>query len=800
MNTRTTVFLAFLVTVLGLLYYIVQTRPVAAVNPSDALPSTLTAATSRKLIETELGDVVKVVVKRKGSEADWVFEKNDDPDGGGTAVWKMISPHEMTCLRWEIDRFGSELGNLQYELVYRPGEPGSVTAEQAGLDLPEAVITITDDEGRTASVEVGKPASDRETYVRLAGDNRVVVGKSNLRSLLKDRPLDFRDKQIWTIAADKVTHIEIEENAGGGGKYAFVREGENWMIVSPVNAKATGKIAEMLNSISRLRVTDWVSDQEERLAGLGLRPAARTVRLTVEERVETPPTNHEGSSEPSETDGGQEQTEPEIRTTMYTLHIADRSPIGEETKVYVRTDDGTTVGTIMKTVADKCRPDLDQWRDMHITFADVNAATRIELMPAGGQTVLSKADGAWIFEDGGLVEPTAIEELLNAIRDLTAVTFLEGEEALQSDRFGFDQPQVAVRITIPGQATAEAVVVGAFTDSAARLLVYVGRGDAGIVAKVRADDVAKLTRPILVYRDRTISDVSSQRIVRLDFHHRASGDVQPFALSSDAGSWRMTEPVEAAVKDSDVQKLITVLAPLRAAQVAAEGVEETAFGLHDPDVSLQIKYLAVGNAADESEPGPPIPGEADSNDLREFTLSVTQHEGKYFAKRLDRPVVYEVSRDLHQQLHAEFRDDRVLPFNESDVTRFSVRNGETTHTFVRHKDGWIFESEPDLPLDTSRVNGYLVQLRDIRTPRFVRHIAPTQDESAAFGLAESAHEVYIWTENAGPLHLKVAGQTTSLFGTTGSYAEVAGTPGLFLLPPEVVSRLAVPLKSLEAAP
>lgn len=66
MNTKTTLFLAFSLVVLGALYYVLQSRP----QPTEADTTPMispTAAAARDLIEDKLGDVVKVVCKRKGA-------------------------------------------------------------------------------------------------------------------------------------------------------------------------------------------------------------------------------------------------------------------------------------------------------------------------------------------------------------------------------------------------------------------------------------------------------------------------------------------------------------------------------------------------------------------------------------------------------------------------------------------------------------------------------------------------------------------------------------------------------------
>ena len=44
-------------------------------------------------------------------------------------------------------------------------------------------------------------------------------------------------------------------------------------------------------------------------------------------------------------------------------------------------------------------------------------------------------------------------------------------------------------------------------------------------------------------------------------------------------------------------------------------------------------------------------------------LSVSQHDGKYYAKRADQPTIYEIDAALYQQPMVEYRTDRVMDFD-----------------------------------------------------------------------------------------------------------------------------------------
>ena len=81
--------------------------------------------------------------------------------------------------------------------------------------------------------------------------------------------------------------MEIEDRTKSGEptSYVFTREATRWMMASPAVAKATSKVEELTQAMSRLRVIKWHDDRMDRLLAYGLKPAALTIRATVTQDV-----------------------------------------------------------------------------------------------------------------------------------------------------------------------------------------------------------------------------------------------------------------------------------------------------------------------------------------------------------------------------------------------------------------------------------------------------------------------------------------------------------------------------------
>lgn len=827
MNTKTTLFLAFALVVAVLGYVFLRTRPGAGEDLTIPAPRVAASVTSRDLLEPKLGDITKVACKRS-EEGEWVFEKDEEASDTGQAVWRMTSPMQMKCVRWEVEKFGNQLGNLKYEVSHKPGEPGAITAAEAGLDPPQATVTLTDADGKTATVEIGKPASERETYVQLAGVEEIVVGKSDLRQLFKDKALDYREKQLWDFKPEDVARVEIVDRSDAAKPvtYVFTREDARWMMASPVTARATSKVDELARNLSRLRATQWQDDRPEKLAMYGLEPAVLTVRVTVEEEIpveaeeeeasadEAQPADDEAPGEDEEAVSEEQGEEPEKETkiTVYVLHVSNQSPIGEDTKTYMRAGDESAVATVMKSTTDKFKPVMSEWREMGITPVDAQRATRVELTTPEGSATLAKEGGDWIFEaDGGRAEMTAVTDLLKTLDDLTAAAFVD-EQSPDLASMGLDQPRAEIRLTIPGVEGVERIAVGDYSDEATKRLVYVRRNELASIAKLRAADADKLMRGPKVYRDRVIVDIPPSRFERiaLSSESRFGGGRKDVTFQRDGNTWSMVEPISAEVREEQMDKLIEALGGLRAEQVVADEAEVSAYGLHAPTVTVALTYKPPmehriertgdqtgegdepSEGGDTSESATPVEVQPPSQTIE---LAVTEHDGKYYALRGDRGTIYEVTGDFHKQLLAEHRTDRVLAFDDARVRRMSIRHGDESHVFIRDGDRWVYEAEPDLPLDAKKVDNLLLQVRDLRTDRYVRYVV---DELAAYGLAEPAHEVTVTLDDGTSQTLRVSARKSAHPDEGGVYATVQEGDGVFLLSEASLSRFQVSLDELEA--
>ena len=408
----------------------------------------------------------------------------------------------------------------------------------------------------------------------------------------------------------------------------------------------------------------------------------------------------------------------------------------------------------------------------------------MEIATGEATVALIKGDEGWSFDaEAGPAEESVVEELLDAVSDLKAVAFVDGAPG-DLAAFGLDQPEAEIRLTIPGVEDVERIAVGDYTDTKTKRLRYVRRNEVASVAKVRDADVKLLTRSPQAYRDRAVFNVPSDLAeeVKLSVENRFGGGRMDVTFARVDGEWKMSGPVEAPVRKEKLGDLVKALAGLRSEAIVADAGDLSEYGLDAP----QATVVFTGELSTAAETESPT-----------LELTMTEHRGEVYAKRGDRTTIYQLARKIYERVFEEYRTGETLTFDESTVRRFAIRKGDETHTFERADDRWMYQAEPDLPLEAKKVDNLLLQLKDLKTERYAAYEDGRLD---SYGLAQPFHEITVTMEDASSRILVVSDQTCPRDSKRRQYAIVQDQPGVFLLSKATVERFAVALDTLEAQP
>lgn len=801
MNTKTTlILLAVLVGVMG--WFVTSQPDESAANAASDAPFSTSDKFEKPLFDDppEPDGIVKITCVRTGQEP-WLFERTKGDDDG-LGDWRLVEPIQSGVPKYEIDGLVNRIKNLKYQIKYAAGATESVTASQAGLDPPKVDVTLAGKGDRTFNIQIGKQASNQETYVRVNGGGAIYVVRSSLDTMIKKRVEEYRDKVLFKFESTDATSMDITRRADDGSEtlYRLVKQdGDDWVFEKPFSADADDKsINDALRAMSRLRASDWVDSSASSSAGrFGLATPKLHIEVVCEVKTIIEPEGDDENEDESESEPDKPPVE-KVETHRYVLDIAGRGPLGKDTTVYAKLPEGDGVCTIQKRSADKMTPGADTWRNMKICPTKVSGATRIEIETGGSTAVIVKNDpDEWVFEsDGGKAESPVVKELLEKIDSLKALNFVDDVDPTDVE-FGFELPQARIVLTLPGRDQPIRLVVGNATDEVAKRLYYVRRDESRSVAKVRANDVAKLKRSPLEYRNREIVKLATGDFKRIDLTrpNAITGDEETLTLSKGEGAaWRITAPIDDDADSTGILELVTTLANLRAESVAARSGDLSPYGLDQPAVRIAVHYSAppVITIDDEGQAGEPAIAD---DDLR-IELLIGEVGNKVYAKRSDTTVVYELARNDYEGFLADYHRKVVFDAEDSEVVSLSVMSGGVTQRFNRDGDGWSYFAEPDLPLDDKKVKGLLLQVLDMNLKRYVAYGVT---DLSTYGLTAPGRIVRLTTDDGESTVLLVSAKVCMADSDKCLFAVIQGSGAVFLLKPDVVSRLDISIDEYEKA-
>lgn len=792
MNAKTTVVLALLVLGGGVLMFLEAPwkdapragEAAATTNQTDGPGTILDDAPDSQ-------DVYRVEI-RVGEKTPVVCERKDDD-------WRITAPIECSAESYIPRQIVNQCLRLRYVRRFSPGDESMPTEAMAGLDRPISTITLhVRDRDEPLVFRFGRQAPlSSNHYVSLPGDQHIYVVSENPRTTFARTLEDIRTKKIFDFATNQAVAVSV----AGRHSYELVRTDDLWMIERPVRTRAErAKASTLVSAVSNLRAVEFIDDLAADLSPYGLDRPTWTIKLSVEKEI-TPPADQDAATPPdeapaeSETEESPDETpQPIIERTEYTLLLG--GPAGQNR--YAKLSEHDWVFTIPETALKSMAPELTDLMARKLFDFDKGDVEKITLHVAGETETLVKEASTWTRSDGRSVEPIAVEELLNAMRDLTAINFQQDPPLVDS---GVDEPRATVELTVKGRPEPVRALVGNPTASAK--MVYLRSGNNPTIALLRAESVGTLLTPPIGYRDRQILDFTRNDAYRIEIVRNE----ETFVLDkSDEGIWRMSQPTEALADAASVSNILADLNNLRAVTVVAAD-SGSDYGLDKPWVRATVSVETRAQAppiAEPQEPGDDAstqpssqPAPTERQVQSHTVLMSASTNGKIYARRHDGELVFEVDHRIMNNLVAELHDRTALPIDDPEtITKLQLAKQAKTLTLERIGDKWIADVDPALPIDASKVAAALRQLKAIQTGKFISYQA---DHPGDYGLDQPAVTVIVTDENGNTVELAVSGDGPRSDPDNSRYATRIGSGKVFLLKLNDVGMLNKSLADFEKA-
>ncbi len=746
-------------------------------QPSTAVPPA--AVLDDRRLAAELfrdGRIIAQVVHQRRGQRQMMFERDGQPEGSG---WMMIEPTRCLARGYLIDDIILVLQRLEYLSKFDLQSPQSVTLEQAGIQPePEARLALTTTEGRTMEVQVGHLlVGQNKRYVYLPDRPKTLfVADEDFQNLLQQKPTDFRERKFFDLDPAAAVELEVTEaRPDQPVTYRLRKLGKQWMFVEPFAARGeTRTIDQVIAALGRLWARRWLEEPPARLRDFGLEAPYLRLRVVTET-----------------VDAAAAEDDPSRYTPRESvLLISDRSPVDDHQQVYAKRDGEEQVGTINASELEAFDPDLRRWRDMSL-LPDVLQAAAVTIRRPDATLSFHRTDGRWVFaESGQAAEPDELDALLQTLSDLKAVSFVE-QEIPQA--FGLNPPAAEIRLEFP-EGQDQILRIGDYSEHVERWLRYVQHVGTPGVAKVRSRQVARAFASPRTFHNREILDVEPQRLIKIELTRRlaSSTPVQFLTLTrDDAKIWQMTTPTQAAVKLKPVRELVDRLARFRGTAIVGE-LDPNPLGLVTPDIQLSVTVEGIPTV----QAGAVQAGmEAAAPFVRRINLS--RREDRVFVHRLDVPDFMEVDPAIYEALQAEFLDGRFWTFEPSQVVAFgSAQAGRTARFALDSRGHWHYTIEPDIPIDSGKVEAHIRALCDQETPRFVEYNATHLN---GYGLQGAVRQFFFEMQDGVRHELQVSDVPFPGGTDPRYYARVAGTSRVFIVGPGLIDLATIQLERFAAA-
>jgi hypothetical protein len=705
MNFKTTIFLAVLAVIGGVLWLVVPWhRGTASSNQSLTVLETELKPERLEKLEI-IADGRAVVLKRS-------------PDG----EWTL--PGHWPTRQTEADRLVQTLTSLQSRFApISLGNPSDVAPY--GLDKPQVTIQAkTKDKNHQLQLaeEPGEGNRfSRPTFLRVDENNEVIRLAPGLVTALT-RPFGFYQQHRLFPAEptkegeDKTERliaktIGVEEKKKPPTQFTLSKTGDDWQLQSPVHdLPDPEKLKAMLTAVPDIWAEKFVENPDKDLAQYGLKEPEQTIQVT------------KNNGEIMTLLIGKESHEERRIVTKPSPPFGPPQPPKPETIVekyrYAKLKDNDQIFEIRDAKLKDVFVPLKDLRDAHLARFSSFDAQRLEIAHDGQDILLEKDKLGWKLKKP--VEADAdgskVTELLDKLSNLESRDHDVIDKG-DAKTYGFDKPAGTVLVKIEeskGEGEKKTTKTKDYKfllgkrDSAKSKLYVKAEGGERINAV--EDSLWKLVdRPVLVYRNKRVLDFMTGDLAKIDVQRGND----KFSLEQVKDTWQLSSPVKVEADQAAANKLAGDLGRMEVADFVANEAKkedlEKLYGLAKPEVSATVSFT--------------------TKDKKPQTLEVGKQRGdkpEYFAKLASLPAIFVVKKELRDALDQSslaYRPKQLWNIKAEDIAELHLQKEGQNEQLKRDGSEWRITEPFQATALPNQVDKIVKALAAPNCVRFETHIA-----------------------------------------------------------------------------
>ncbi len=489
----TLLLLVLNIVLFGLIYYL-------ETGPAPELPGTGPVLTAGLVENTDY-----LEIEGENLDAHWVLNRTGE-------LWRISSPITWAANFYAVSRILNQLQFLEKESSFSVSEIKNAgrSLEDYGLAQPRAVLTLGRGRERT-SLRIGEATGigDR-LYILSPDESEVYVVSRDLIESISIELEELRESKVFSIPLFEAQSLRVVVSPGNT-IVRIEKAEQGWRFLTPIQTEADSALVEAtLNQLTAIRVSDFHPID---LPVQGLDDASITLRVTVE-----------GNNR---------------RQTLW-LGGGGLNSSGER-RNFAKLSDNSTVFSIPSEPFDNLLRAQETLREKNFVRFTPASLNGIEIAAGDSRVTLQKFEaGGWQLptkdSSGALVgwpaEPELVFDLINALRDLEAVSFPKNAPAeADLDRFGLTEPQR--RVTLRA-ATEQTLLLG--DADLPGDLIYAKIDAEPFVYQVHKDIIRHLQVRPLHYRSRIFHNQPQSAVVESLTLTDLETDEVLFVLETKAGS------------------------------------------------------------------------------------------------------------------------------------------------------------------------------------------------------------------------------------------------------------------------
>lgn len=229
--------------------------------------------------EVEQNEITEIQITRPEDDAPIRLTKSGD-------AWRIAAPIEGPAARTNVDSLLEKLSSLE---IVGVASRQARHHERFELDAEHGIHVVARAGSREAiNLWIGG-FGDGNTFVRLDGQDEVLMAHGSIKFAFNRAANDWRDRAITELEANDAREITFTST---NGTFRFRKNGESWeqVLEAPEGGEAPAaienfdqaKVRTIVGRVARLRATDFAAaDVTAESAGLG-ESAARVTLVTGE--------------------------------------------------------------------------------------------------------------------------------------------------------------------------------------------------------------------------------------------------------------------------------------------------------------------------------------------------------------------------------------------------------------------------------------------------------------------------------------------------------------------------------------